>query len=37
MITLDNHDAFIAWGDWRPGEDQGFFSAVKLQAFSHQH
>jgi hypothetical protein len=38
MIALNNQDAFIAWGDWRPGDVQGFFSAVKLQAFSfHQH
>jgi hypothetical protein len=38
MITLDNQAAFFAWGDWRPGDVQGFFSAVKLQAFSfHQH
>ncbi len=38
MITLDNQAAFIAWGDWRPGDVQGFFSAVKLQAFFfHQH
>jgi hypothetical protein len=37
MITLNNDYAFLAWGDWRPGEVQGFFSAVKLQAFSSHH
>jgi hypothetical protein len=38
MIALDNQNAFVAWGDWRPGEVQGFFSAIKAQAFSfHQH
>jgi hypothetical protein len=37
MIVLDNQDAFIAWADWRPGDVQGFFSAVKLQAFHFHH
>jgi hypothetical protein len=34
-IALSHKDAFIGWGDWRPGDVQGFFSAVKLQAFNH--
>jgi hypothetical protein len=34
-ITLNKQEAFIGWGDWRPGDVQGFFSAVKLQAFDH--
>lgn len=33
FINLDNEDAFVAWGDWRPGDVSGFFSAVKLRAF----
>ena len=33
FINLDNEDAFVAWGDWRPGDVSGFFSAVKLHAF----
>jgi hypothetical protein len=32
-ITMNNQYAFIAWGDWRPGDRSGFFSAVKLEAF----
>ena len=34
-ITFDGQNAFIAWGDWRPGDRSGFFSSVKLQAFTH--
>jgi hypothetical protein len=34
VIALSRQGAFIGWGDWRPGDVQGFFSAVKLQAFS---
>jgi hypothetical protein len=34
-ITLSHQDAFIGWADWRPGDRTGYFSAVKLQAFSH--
>jgi hypothetical protein len=38
VIALSRQDAFVGWGDWRPGDVQGFFSAIKLQAFSfHQH
>jgi hypothetical protein len=37
MIVLDKQDAFIAWADWRPGDVQGFFSAVKLQRFHFRH
>jgi hypothetical protein len=36
VIALNSQGAFIGWGDWRPGDVQGFFSAVKLQAFNHQ-
>jgi hypothetical protein len=36
FINLDNQDAYVAWGDWRPGDVAGFFSAVKLQAFNHR-
>jgi hypothetical protein len=35
VIAVSHQSAFIGWGDWRPGEVQGFFSAVKLQAFTH--
>jgi hypothetical protein len=35
VIALSNQSAFIGWGDWRPGDVQGFFSAVKLQTFTH--
>jgi hypothetical protein len=35
VIALNNQNAYIGWGDWRPGDVQGFFSAVKLQAFNH--
>jgi hypothetical protein len=34
-INLDGQDAFVAWGDWRPGEMTGYFSTIKLQAFNH--
>jgi len=37
VITLSGQDAFIGWGDWRPGDVAGFFSAVKLQAFTFPH
>ncbi len=33
FINLDGQDAFVAWGDWRPGDVSGYFSAVKLHAF----
>ena len=33
-ISLNHGDAYIAWADWRPGERQGYFSDVKLQAFT---
>jgi hypothetical protein len=36
FIALDHQDAFIGWADWRPGERAGYFSTVKLQAFTHQ-
>jgi hypothetical protein len=35
FISLDHRDAFVGWADWRPGERAGYFSAVKLQAFTH--
>jgi hypothetical protein len=35
VIALSGQDAFVGWGDWRPGDVAGFFSAVKLQAFTH--
>jgi hypothetical protein len=34
FISLDGRHAYIAWADWRPGERSGFFSDVKLQAFT---
>jgi hypothetical protein len=34
-ISLNKHNVFVAWGDWRPGEMSGFFSSVKVQAFKH--
>jgi hypothetical protein len=36
FLNLGQQDAFVAWGDWRPGELQGFFSDIKLQAFTHK-
>ena len=33
-ISLNKDDVYVAWADWRPGERQGYFSAVKLQAFT---
>jgi hypothetical protein len=40
FIALSHQDAFIGWADWRGaptnGDRAGFFSAVKLQAFSHR-
>jgi len=33
FINLSRQAAFVAWGDWRPGEDAAFFSAIKRQAF----
>jgi hypothetical protein len=36
VIPLSHQTAFIGWGDWRPGDVAGFFSAVKLQAFTRQ-
>jgi hypothetical protein len=38
-ITLNRHDAFVGWADWRPGggtQRQGFISVIKLQAFTFQ-
>ncbi len=38
VIVLSKHDVLVGWGDWRPGEVQGFFSAIKRQAFRrHDH
>jgi hypothetical protein len=34
FISLSHQDAYIGWADWRPGDRSGFFSAVKLQAFT---
>ena len=31
---MTNEYAYVAWADWRPGERQAFFSAIKLQAFN---
>jgi hypothetical protein len=36
FLNLGRQDALVAWGDWRPGELQGFFSDIKLQAFTHE-
>jgi hypothetical protein len=33
-IALSRQAAFVTWGDWRPGENSIFFSAIKLQAFT---
>ena len=35
VITVGRHDVFVGWGDWRPGNVAGYFSAVRLTAFSH--
>ena len=35
VVALSNQDVFVGWGDWRPGDVAGFFSAVKLQAFHY--
>ena len=32
-IVLDHDTAYVAWADWRSGERQGFFNAVKLSEF----
>jgi hypothetical protein len=32
-IALDRDHAYVVWADWRPGERNVYFSAVKLQAF----
>ncbi len=34
MIILNDDSVFVAWGDWRPGEVQGYFSAIKQEAFT---
>ncbi len=34
FINLGDCHAFVGWGDWRPGDVSGYFSAVKLHAFS---
>ncbi len=33
-IALSNQGVYVAWGDWRTGERNIFFSAIKYQAFS---
>jgi hypothetical protein len=30
FIALDEHHAFVAWADWRPGARQGFLSIIRL-------
>lgn len=32
-ITLSGNDVYVGWGDWRPGNVAGFFSAASLHAF----
>jgi hypothetical protein len=32
-IVLDHHTAYVGWADWRAGERQGFFNAIKLSEF----
>jgi hypothetical protein len=32
-IALSNRGVYVAWGDWRTGERDIFFSAIKYQAF----
>ena len=36
FINLNDQNAFIAWGDWRPGDVSGYFSAVRLRTFVHR-
>jgi hypothetical protein len=33
VVALGDEDIFVGWGDWRPGNVAGYFSAVKLTAF----
>ena len=33
VITLGGLDVYVGWGDWRPGNVAGFFSAVNVLAF----
>lgn len=33
FLALSGTHAFVAWADYRPGDRQGFFSAIKLDAF----
>jgi hypothetical protein len=33
FIALSGTHAFVGWADYRPGDRQGFFSAVDLRAF----
>jgi hypothetical protein len=35
-ITLNNQGVYVAWGDWRTGERNIFFSAIKYRAFNHR-
>lgn len=33
--TLDRHNVYVGWADWRPGEGSAFFGFVKLLAFNY--
>jgi hypothetical protein len=35
-IALSSKGVYVAWGDWRTGERNIFFSAIKYQAFYHR-
>jgi hypothetical protein len=35
-IALNEEYAFLAWADWRPGDRQGYFGAIKLAALRHK-
>jgi hypothetical protein len=39
VIVLSHQDAFVGWGQWPApagsGNQAGYFSAIKLQAFNH--
>jgi len=35
-ITITDRYAYFAWGDYRPGDRQGYFSEVPLDTFRHK-
>jgi hypothetical protein len=36
-VAADGDYVYVGWADWRPGERQGFFSAIKLDEFTFKH